>query len=77
MSLTFKELTLEILLAVQWSRIHLSRQGSWVRPLIRLTKIPHASGPKIQNIKKKKKRSNIVNKFKVKTLKMFHIFKKK
>ena len=37
-------------------------------------KIPHASGPKIKNIKKKKA---ILLTNSVKTLKMFHIFKKK
>ena len=38
-------------------------------------KVPHASGPKIQNIKKKKKRILLTNS--VKTLKTFHILIKK
>lgn len=34
-------------------------------------------GQKSKTLKRRRRRSNIVNKFKVKTLKMFHIFKKK
>ena len=61
-------------LEAQWLRLRLPMRGCVGSIPGRGAKIPHASRPKNQNIKKKK-RSNIVTDS-IKTLKMVHIKKK-